>query len=274
MLRDKLTVYGMSFLVHAAILGGLAYFAIDQVVRRDDEEPIEFDIVYTEAEVEIPEAPEVPEPPEPPPIVATARPVVVPETARVVESDKPVPFSEDRDDPLADREAPEDVEAVTAPVTTMVFDMTSEGGGGGGGADDYVTTSADGTIGVNAPGSGGTGTGGGRLGGEDRAGTGDVRVARDWQISTMPQPLNDRDFEPDYPPLAKREGREAEVVVQLAVDATGVVADARVLSGPNGHGFRAAALAYARKLRFTPARAGTKVVAARIEWTVHFYVRN
>jgi hypothetical protein len=52
------------------------------------------------------------------------------------------------------------------------------------------------------------------------------------------------------------------------------VARAEVVSGPRGHGFRQAALDYARRLRFEPARAGTKVVAARSEWTVHVYVRN
>lgn len=273
-MREKLKVYGTSFLVHAAILASLAYFAIDQVATREEDEPIEFDITYAEVEDEVEkEVLEDPAPLEPQPIVATTRPEVVPEQSRVVETEKPLPFSE-RDNDSADREAPEDVEAVSAPVTTMVFDMSSEGGGGGGGSDEYVTTSSDGTIGINAPGSGGAGTGGGQLGTEDRVGTGGVKVARDWQISVMPQPLNDRDFEPDYPPLAKREGREAEVVVQLAVDVTGAVADARIVSGPQAHGFRQAALAYARKLKFSPARAGQKLVAARIEWTVHFYVRN
>jgi TonB family protein len=135
-------------------------------------------------------------------------------------------------------------------------------------------TTTNGTIGVGAPGSGGSGTGGGRLGGVDRAGTSDVKVARDWQVTTQPEPLNDRDFEPDFPPVAKREGREAAVVVRLFIDAGGAVARAEVVSGPRGHGFRKAALAYARKLRFAPARAGENPVASRIEWTVHFYVRN
>ena len=90
----------------------------------------------------------------------------------------------------------------------------------------------------------------------------------------MPEPANDRDFEPKYPPLAKREGREAVVIVQLDIDATGAVVDAVVIDGPSRHGFRKSALAYAKKLRFKPARAGEKAVAARIDWTVHFYVRN
>jgi protein TonB len=271
LLGDKLKVYGTSLLVHAAILAGLAYFAIDHVTKEEDE-PIEFDIVYEPEPVVEPElVPPPPEPPEPQPIVATARPEVVPERARVVETEKPLPFSEQDQ---GNREAPDEVEAITAPRTTMVFDMSAEGGGGGGTSSDYVTTSSDGTLGVNAPGSGGTGTGGGPLGGSDQAGTGNVKVARDWQVSVLPEPLNDRDFEPDYPPLAKREGREAAVVVELAIDKAGRVAEARVLSGPGGHGFRKAALAYVHKLEFKPARAGANVVAARIEWTVHFYVRN
>jgi TonB family protein len=270
LISDKLKVYGISVLVHALVLGGLAYFAIEHVVV-EEEEPIEFDILYEEPAVAPPEVALPDEPPPTPPIIATARPVQVPKEARVVETEKPLAFSEQDQ---GNRDVPDDVEAVTAPRTTMVFDMSAEGGGGGGGSSDYVTTSEDGTIGINAPGSGGTGVGGGPLGATDQAGTGNVKVARDWQVSVLPEPLNDRDFEPDYPPLAKREKREAAVILELAIDTHGVVAEARVLSGPGGHGFLEAALAYARKLSFKPARAGTRVVAARIEWTVHFYVRN
>jgi protein TonB len=115
---------------------------------------------------------------------------------------------------------------------------------------------------------------GGGIAGEGPPGSSEVKVARDWQITTLPQPLNDRSFEPRYPALAKRQGREARVIVELSIDASGAVASAKVLDGPTRHGFREAALEYVKKLRFAPARAGAHEVASRIEWTVHFYVRN
>lgn len=276
MLRDKATELGTSFLVHGALFGVFGYLAYHQIKEPPKDEPIEFEFIAAAvpAEPALPEPPAEVTPPEPQPIIAEKRPPEVPDTAKVVKVDKPAPFSPDAVDDTGNRDAPGDVEAITAPVTTRVFDMATDvGGGGGSGSGDYVTTT-NGTIGVGAPGSGGSGTGGGRLGGVDRAGTSDVKVARDWQVTTQPEPLNDRDFEPDFPPVAKREGREAAVVVRLFIDAGGAVARAEVVSGPRGHGFRKAALAYARKLRFAPARAGENPVASRIEWTVHFYVRN
>jgi TonB family protein len=90
----------------------------------------------------------------------------------------------------------------------------------------------------------------------------------------MPEPVNDHDFEPVYPPQARRDGREAVVVVELHIDPTGRVASAHALEAPRGWGFEKAAEDYARRLRFRPALAGRKPVASRIEWSVHFYVRH
>jgi protein TonB len=176
----------------------------------------------------------------------------------------------------ATREAPEDVEAVEAP-TSPIPEIAMESTVGAPGVD-YVTTSrGDGTVPV-ARGSGGERGGGGPGRGEAgplaNQGGDDVVVSPDWEITEMPEPLNDRDFEPAYPALAKREGREAVVVLQLYIDGSGKVTKVEVVEGPGGHGFEAAARDYAAKLRFRPARAGQRQVAARIEWSVHFYVRN
>jgi TonB family protein len=96
-----------------------------------------------------------------------------------------------------------------------------------------------------------------------------VRVSPDWEITRQPEPLNDGDFEPEYLTLAKRELREGVVVVRLWIDEHGRVEKVEVLE-PAGHGFDESALAYARRLRFRPAKAGTRDVAARIDWTVEF----
>ncbi len=271
MLREKLTTFGASFLLHAVLVASLAWCAVDQVRSRKEPEPMEFELV--------PPAPAPPPPPvnlpapAPPPIPTAARPKQVPEEMRVEEVEKARPLAPEIEP--GEREAPDNAEAIPVPTTTMVFDMSSDVGAGGGGSSDYVTTSTgDGTLGVGAPGHGGSGTGGGAPGAVDQAGASGIAVAHDWQVTVMPEPLNDRDFEPDYPPLAKREGREASVVVRLFIDTDGHVARAQVVEGPQGHGFRSAALAYARKLRFRPARAGDRVVASRIDWTVSFYVHN
>jgi protein TonB len=268
----KLSVFGASFALHAAAAAILAWIAVDRVSRDPEPTFTDFELIDT-----VPRAPEPPvlvEPPPlppPPPPEPAQRPEVVPETARVARVDEARPFAPQLEQ-SGNREAPDDVEAVQAPETTLVFDMQSEVGGGSG---DYVSTSVGGTVAV-APGGrgGGDGQGGGAPGAVDRPGRTDLRVARDWQVTALPQPVNDRDFEPDYPPLARREGREATVVVELAIDVAGRVATAEVVRGPRGHGFRRSALAYARKLRFKPAQAGSRPVASRIEWTVYFYARN
>jgi TonB family protein len=69
--------------------------------------------------------------------------------------------------------------------------------------------------------------------------------------------------EPVYPPerLAKKE--EADVVVSLVVDATGVVTEAKVVESA-GDDFDAAALDAAKKLEFEPASIDGKPTAAKI----------
>lgn len=221
-----------------------------------------------------------PEPPpkveEPPPVPTAKRPERVPEETRMRKVERVRPFQPQSSPDTGTREAPEDTEAVPVPTSPMpVLDMESTVGGAGTG--DYVTTSdRGGTVPVRG------GPGGGRGGGPAGGGIGPVanqdalavKVSPDWEITAMPEPVNDRDFEPEYPALAKREGREAVVIVSLAIDADGRVVDAQVIEGPRGHGFRASAVAYVRKLRFRPAKAGSHAVASRIDWSVYYYVRN
>lgn len=273
----RLTPIGVSAALHAAVAVVLGWIAVEQVREQPSERAlVEFELV--EAPPAAPEPPPaVVEPePEPEPIPVEPRPAAVPRDREVVKVAEPVPFSPEGRDVDDGRDAPDPAGAVAAPTTTMVFDMDSEvtGGGGGGSASGHYVTTSTGTIGVAAPGRGGTGTGGGAPGAVDRAGASDVKVARDWTVTSLPEPLNDDDFEPDYPAAARREGREATVTVRVFIDADGNVVDAEVVSGPRRHGFRDAALAYVRRLRFTPARSGDTPVASRIEWTVHFYVHN
>ena len=86
----------------------------------------------------------------------------------------------------------------------------------------------------------------------------------------QPEPLTPPELiEPalaDYPPGASGAAR---VVLQLDIDAQGVPQEPTVLSPPQP-AFDAAALAAARKLRFTPARRGAAAIKVRIQYAFNF----
>jgi protein TonB len=252
---------GVSIALHAAIAGLILLVAGERILSSIDESE------YVEVELlpeEILKPPEkVEEPPEEVEIPTEKRPAVVPRRVEVRTESEPRPFQEEGQP--GEREAPEDAEAIPLP-RTLSFAMEQDVGGASG--LDYQSN-GHGSMALPPP-----GPKGGLPGEGDSLGASNVQVARDWQVTSQPTALNARAFEPDYPPLAKRQGREATVVVSLDIDATGKVVRADVLEGPAGHGFRKAALAYVKKLRFEPARSGESKVASRIDWTVLFYVRN
>jgi len=94
-----------------------------------------------------------------------------------------------------------------------------------------------------------------------------------WEITREPEPINDRDFKPVYPPDARARQVEAAVEVELLVDSTGTVAETNVLV-TTGYSFSRSALEYCRKLRFTPALANQTPVASRIVWVVDYRFGN
>jgi protein TonB len=74
---------------------------------------------------------------------------------------------------------------------------------------------------------------------------------------------------PFYPEEARRHGVEADVRLELVVDAQGNVVEARLLDADSA-GFAQAALRSARLFRFKPALRGGRAVAVRMPWTVAF----
>jgi TonB family protein len=72
-----------------------------------------------------------------------------------------------------------------------------------------------------------------------------------------------------YPSAAKAARLQADVDLELTIDATGAVADARVLT-PAGHEFDEAALEAARRFVFEPAKLGGKAIPARIKYRYVF----
>jgi vitamin B12 transporter len=77
-----------------------------------------------------------------------------------------------------------------------------------------------------------------------------------------PPVLTDR-VEAPYPAEAEHAGREGVVLLELFVDATGQVADAKVI-GQAGFGFDEAALEAVRQFRFSPGRYGGKPVPVKV----------
>lgn len=100
-----------------------------------------------------------------------------------------------------------------------------------------------------------------------------AEYADTWEITVEPEPINDRDFKPVYPPDARSRHVEATVEVELLVDSTGTVAGTRVLDS-GGAPFSLSALEYCRRLRFKPALANQVPVASRIVWVVAYRFGN
>ena len=72
-----------------------------------------------------------------------------------------------------------------------------------------------------------------------------------------------------YPQQALRERREADVGLELKLDESGAVVDAKVTE-PAGHGFDEAALAAARSFRFEPARNAGVAIGATVQFVYEF----
>jgi protein TonB len=75
-----------------------------------------------------------------------------------------------------------------------------------------------------------------------------------------------------YPPAARMDDLEADVPLEIVVDTTGSVVDARVLARA-GSGFDESALAAIRRYRFSPAQREGRPVRVRMRWSVQFRLR-
>jgi len=172
------------------------------------------------------------------------RPQVSP-TAPVAASHPPAAASPARGGPSASSSGPAPTPLVAdsdTPQFSMTLTATSPGGLGGGG-------------------SAGT-----------AAGDGATRPADDVPLSAgavdTPARLA-RGEVPSYPLQAREDGVEADVPLELVVSREGAVESAQVLRRA-GHGLDDAALAAARRFRFTPATKQGHAVRVRVAWTVEF----
>ncbi|MFO0738213.1 MAG: TonB family protein [Labilithrix sp.] len=76
-----------------------------------------------------------------------------------------------------------------------------------------------------------------------------------------------------YPTEAWSSGVEADVPVEIVVDARGSVVSARVVTRA-GHGFDDAALASIRSYRFAAAQRDGRAVRVRVRWSIQFRLRR
>ena len=269
-LSSALQSHGVSVLVHGAGLAAL--LALTPLAARLGE-PIEVELVAAV----VPRQRRAPEPPPPPAVESSAdpeppRPDRVPREARVERVRNPRAHHARARDlrELAERtppdETPASVDLTPAPRFEVSMEATVEG-------DEGVEVLASG-AGKNARADPGQrGVRGVRGPAPPRRRPARVDLAESWEISTLPEPLNSRRIKPAYPATARSQGVEAVVVLELDIDAEGRVVDAELVRRA-GNGFDRSALAYCRKLRFSPARAGDKPVAARIRWEVHYRFDN
>ena len=92
-----------------------------------------------------------------------------------------------------------------------------------------------------------------------------------FEVTRMPRAV--RPVQPDVPDEFRSANREAVVVVEVAISATGRVVDARVIKKA-GFGLDEAAIDAARRTTFEPAMQGDRPVAVKMQIPYRFKVRG
>ncbi len=93
----------------------------------------------------------------------------------------------------------------------------------------------------------------------------------EYLVSEMPSLL--AEVRIPYPQEARAAGVEGRVTLDVLIDASGAVRDARLVSGP-GHGLNEAALAAVRRFQFKPAKVGAQAVAVRTRFIYNFVLER
>lgn len=87
------------------------------------------------------------------------------------------------------------------------------------------------------------------------------------------KPVLQKFVEAEYPPEAVKAGKQADVVLEVNIDATGKVTKATVVN-PAGDGFDEAAVKAVEKFEFSPALRAGKPVASRIAYRYSFTLKE
>ena len=203
---------------------------------------------------------EPPQAPKPPPAMKSVEPEIEPPKVKVAVPKKADPPPDPVPTPPVPTDTPPDPDSGGAPVVTMK-DVAPAARG---------VAVKEGKPNTGRVGQGGTGTGtGSGVGAGSAAPPKPMSVAT---IKTRAMPKGDYSFDAakDYPPQAKQQGIEGQIRVRLLVDASGKVAEKRLLN-KLGYGLDELALSRAAKFEFEPARdTDDRAVASVVVWTFTF----
>ena len=243
---------GTSLLLHAA----LAVFLLAVAVRPKPmpQVPVEIQVV------DVPARPAEAAKPPPPPAPAPAPPVpmkmarMARRTPQNLPPPTPMPLAPSSAPPPPTTEAPQTSRDPVV-VTGITMESTSQGGSFAVGVGNTLRGAPEKTA--RAP--------------EAVKPYKADQYAAAAQVSELPQPLNREslNLRKYYPPQAKKEGFEGDVVLRLLIDADGSIAKVDVVSDPGG-GLGAAAAQAVRELRFSPAKVNGVPVATTVPFTIHF----
>ena len=96
----------------------------------------------------------------------------------------------------------------------------------------------------------------------------EIEIVPYYKVEVKPKPINIP--KPRYPELARKAGIEGNTVIKALVDIDGSIIDAQVLKSSGNQMLDQAALAAARKARFTPAKQRDKYVRVWVAIPIEF----
>ncbi|MBX5483164.1 MAG: TonB family protein [Myxococcaceae bacterium] len=251
--RDRSVLFIAAFLVvsvvvHVVGFAGLRTYAELTKIEAPLNQPIE--MVMVEVEPPKPPPPPPKEDPPPPPKPPPPRPKVRPPPIKTAEPVKPPPPPENAPPP-PNEEAPKEPPKPVPLVTGISMSSTSTAGS----FAAPVGNTAYGKIENTA---------------KDPAQVQAYRAPKyvpQYQVDRRPELV--KEFKIPYPPEARRNGIEGNVVLMITIDAEGNVTKVRLVSGP-GYGLNEAAVEALKKFKFTPAVKNGENVSTEISYTYTF----
>jgi len=96
----------------------------------------------------------------------------------------------------------------------------------------------------------------------------EIEIVPYYKVEVKPRPI--KIPLPKYPELARRAGIEGNTVIKALVDIDGSIIDAKVLKSSGNQMLDQAALAAARKAKFTPAKQRDKYVRVWVSIPINF----
>lgn len=217
-----------------------------------------------EVEIDVPADPPPSQPPDPTakPHPDDDHPHAVPHAARPHTHDYPVPPSHDAH--------PHDPRAVHLPLAPAAHDHDHEDAPAAPVVVAPPTAPMRVTITVGTGGNGANGTAAGGGGGGSPApssGGPSSEIVAEKSVSVPARAIVTA--RPVYPSAARAAEIEADVALEIVVDAGGAVVSARV-ARPAGYGLDDAAIQAIRRFRFAPAQRDGRAVGVRMRWVMQF----